>query len=95
MGVPPPCRYSHTPLLHNVHVVFGAGVVAVCTHCPPEVRPQPPLAGHQGGDDVPKEASTNLRRVPLATGSLGGDLAGRGKAEESASEPTSMPWGAA
>ena len=36
-GVPPSCRYSHTPSLHNVHVVLRAGVVAVCTQCPPEV----------------------------------------------------------
>ena len=69
-GVPPSCRYSHTPPLHDVHVVLGAGVVAICTQCPPEVRPQPPMAGHQWGDNVPGEGSIS-EGVPLPERRLG------------------------
>lgn len=58
-GCPPSCRYSHTPPLHDVHVVLGAGIVAVCAQRSPEVGPQPPMAGHQWGDDVPEEGSAS------------------------------------
>lgn len=65
---PPPCRYSHTPPLHNVHIVLGTGIVAICTESPPEVRPQPPMPGHQRGNDVP-EGREHLSRRSLYTGS--------------------------
>lgn len=80
MRVPPSCRYSHTPPLHNVHVVLGAGVVAICTQGPPEVRPQPPVAGHQRGDDIPGEGSTS-EGVPLPRGGWGRPRYGEGEGE--------------